>query len=116
MRDYQLISPSLDGILRHESIVYEGVRRPEEVLRVMDRRISSGQTLQNDNTIVEEYKVIDQYFNDIYALFMKKLAHFIAEDAVRPDEGVKLQALLQEMIKVKRLSRRSVERTADIRC
>lgn len=116
MRDYQLISPSLDGILRHDSIVYEGVRRPEEVLRVMDRRISSGQTVSSDTTIVEEFKVIDQYFNDIYALFMKKLAHFIAEAVVQPDEGVKLQALLQEMIKVKRLSRRSVERSVDIKC
>ena len=37
LRDYMLVSPSLDGILNHDSIVYEGVKRPNKVMRAFDR-------------------------------------------------------------------------------
>lgn len=97
MRDYQFVSPSLDGIIQHGSIVYEGVCRPEILTRVMDRRF--GQTVTDET----ERKVLEQYQNDIYAVFMKKLTTFMVATTPEHDESVKIQALLQELIKVKRL-------------
>ncbi len=54
-----------------------------------------------------ENKILEQYFSDLYVLFTKKLATFATESA---DEGtdeqikaIQLQAMLQEIIKVRRL-------------
>ncbi len=97
MRDYQLSSPSLDGILHHDSIVYEGVHRPFELLRVLDGPASRAVYTK------DEEKAIQDYFQDLHHLFMKKFSNFVAEADPQPDEGVKLQAMLQEMIKIKKL-------------
>ncbi len=97
MRDYQFVSPSLDGIIRHDSIMYEGIHRSETLMRVMDRRFGTPVT---DAT---ERKVLEQYQNDIYTVFMKKLTSFVASGGSDTHEGVKIQALLQELIKVKQL-------------
>ena len=110
MRDYQIVSPSLDGILHHESIVYEGLKRPFELLRIMDGPISRGNKKLSEKgggkkviyTDVE-YKVIKEYTQDLYSLFMKKLSQFMVDPNRKDDEDVKLQAMLQEMIKIKKL-------------
>jgi len=108
MRDYQIISPSLEGVLNHSSLLYEGVSRPLELLRVLDGPASKG-TNKDDPTRLdkkmndEEKKVLGQYFQDLYGMFMKKLSFFVVETYSNSDELVKLQAMLQEMIKVKRL-------------
>jgi hypothetical protein len=107
MRDYQLTSPSLDGILHHDSIVYEGIKRPFELLRVMDGPASRG--LGKRGNLLEiiytdaEQKVIQDYLQDLQQLFMKKFSQFIIETELKPDEGLKLLAMLQEMIKIKKL-------------
>ena len=108
MRDYQIVSPSLDGILHHESIVYEGLKRPFELLRIMDGPISRGnKKLKNEGKKViytdAEFKVIKEYTQDLYSLFMKKLSQFMVDPNRKDDEDVKLQAMLQEMIKIKKL-------------
>ncbi len=108
MRDYQLISPSLDGILHHDSVVYEGIKRPFELLRVMDG--PSRRKARLDNSIEEvvytqdESKIIQDYLQDLHTLFLKKFSQFMVESEIKPDEGVKLLAMLQEMIKIKRLT------------
>lgn len=51
----------------------------------------------------QEQQVIEQYFTDLYSIFLKKLSYFFVESEVRPDDEVKLQAMLQEMIKIKKL-------------
>ncbi|MEK7609674.1 MAG: hypothetical protein AAB470_00945 [Patescibacteria group bacterium] len=112
MRDYQLVSPSLDGILYHDSVVYEGIHRPAEILRILDGPNAKGN--KKDSSIINEHrealcseqdhKVIEQYFNDVYGVFMKKLSHFIVEPEPRPDDTVTLQAMLQEMIKIKKFT------------
>ena len=107
MRDYQLISPSLDGILRHESIVYDGIQRPDQVLKLMDGPATRGNRKEGAPAEVVytdgERKVIEQYLSDLYGIFTKKLSYFFVESEPRPDEEMKLQAMLQEMIKVKKL-------------
>ncbi|MEN9524183.1 MAG: hypothetical protein RL536_252 [Candidatus Parcubacteria bacterium] len=108
MRDYQLISPSLDGILHHDSIVYEGIRRPFELLRVMDAPVRRKAQLDKDIEEVvytkDQKKIIQDYLQDLHTLFLKKFSQFMAESELKPDEGVKLLAMLQEMIKIKRLT------------
>jgi hypothetical protein len=99
LRDYMLVSPSLDGILRHDSVVYEGVKRPAEVLRVLDspaRRGGDKKVLTQD-----EVEVLEDYFHDIYGVFMKRLSEFVVNAESKPGEIVKLHALFQEMLKIK---------------
>ncbi len=107
MRDYQLISPSLDGILHHESIVYEGINRPFELLRVMDRPVSlKKKTTGIPSEIIyteNENKIILQYFHDLNSLFMRSFSQFMVESESKPDDSVKLRAMLQELIKIKGL-------------
>ncbi|MFA6601549.1 MAG: hypothetical protein WCT02_01635 [Candidatus Paceibacterota bacterium] len=106
MRDYQMVSPSLEGVLSHDSLVYEGLKRPLELLRVLDGPASKsfpkseGSRKESSRT---DRKVLEEYFHDLYGVFMKKLSFFIVEPDPVADETVKLQAMLQEMIKVKKL-------------
>ncbi len=108
MRDYQIASPSLEGVLNHDSLLYEGLIRPLEILRVLDGPAAKGRP-KNDEKIKcakEEQKVLERYFQDLYSIFMKKLSHFVVDPFVASDETVKLQAMLQEMIKIKGLMSR----------
>ncbi len=100
LRDYSITSPSLDGVLRHDSLVYEGLERPTDIIRAFDR--PAGNRMPDlDNP--ENRKILEDYFNDLYGLYMRKMSQFIAEAQTEPDTEVKLQAMLQELIKVKRL-------------
>lgn len=102
-----MISPSLDGILRHESIVYQGIARPSELLRIMDapasRTVAKKGKISDVVYTPAEQKVIQEYFQDLHRLFMKNFSQFIIETEPKSDEGVKLLAMLQEMIKIKKL-------------
>lgn len=100
MRDYMLVSPSLDGLLAHESIYYGGVKRPVELLRVYDSpaRISLEEVGSNNDK--EE---LQRYFVDLYSVFMKRFSGFVVDTDVGDDELITLQAMLQEMIKIKKI-------------
>jgi len=102
-RDYLIVSPSLDGVLQHETTVYEGVNRPHELLKVLDR--PSGTALRRPRTDAE-VRELCVYLNDIYSVFSRKLSLFVSEAECVPSDALKLQALLQEMIKVKKLIKR----------
>ena len=99
--DYQIVSPSLEGVLCHESLAYERLKRPVELLYVLDGPRSKGPSMGILGN--QELKMLEDYFHDLYGVFMKKLSHFIVEPDSRDGDSVKLQAMLQEMIKVKRL-------------
>lgn len=110
MRDYLLATPSLDGVLHHESIVYEGINRPEEILRILDGPATKGRAKESSGgtstvrTFSEnERRVIEQYFYDLHSIFMKKLSLFILGQETGSDNTLKLQAMLQEMIKIRKL-------------
>lgn len=107
MNDYQIVSPSLDGILHHESIVYEGIKRPFEVLRVLDGPSAKGKKKSDLSKRIayteQEYRVIERYIQDLHGLFMKKFSQLMIEPELRSDEALKIQAMLQEMIKIKGL-------------
>ena len=111
MRDYQIASPSLEGVLNHDSLLYDGIRRPLEILRVLDGPSSKGK--ESEKKIAKrlgkrtelsetEFKILQEYFYDLYGVFMKRLSHFLVDSDVSSDDSIKLQAMLQEMIKVKK--------------
>jgi len=108
MRDYQMISPSLEGVLNHDTLSYEGIARPLEILRILDGPATKGNIegkKGNRNTKLlseKDQKVLQEYFYDLYGVFMKKLSHFLVETDTSNDDKVKLQAMLQEMIRVKK--------------
>ena len=101
MRDYQLISPSLEGILSHHSVIYEGIKRPVEILRAMDGPAKRLTYSERDDLILRDY------FHDLHEIFLKKFSSFILDASPIPEETLKLQAMLQEIIKVKTLIARS---------
>lgn len=100
MRDYTLTSPSLDGILTHADISYGGLKRPVLLNRIFDKSYE-GENIDLSNS--ENHKIIENYFYDIYGLIIKKLSEFVIEYNPEPDRSVKLVALIQELIKVKKI-------------
>jgi hypothetical protein len=100
VKDYQVVSPCLEGILCHESVEYEGIKRPPAVAKILDKPATHRSINPPD---FENRRVIEEYFHDLYGVLMKKLSQY-AMQAEPPDgEAVKLQAMLQEFIKVKKL-------------
>ena len=102
VRDYTLTSPSLDGILSQDSVSYNGVKRPALINRIFDKPLGYRAIDPDD---LENHKVIEGYFNDLYGVLMKSLSQFAIEIDPTPEESVRLIAMLQEFIKVKGLLR-----------
>ena len=111
MRDYQIVSPSLEGVLNHDSLLYDGIKRPIEILRILDGPRAKGRESEarskkraGNSTVLSEaeFKMMQEYFFDLYGVFMKRLSHFLVEADISSDDSIKLQAMLQEMIKVKK--------------
>mgnify|MGYP003393901732 CR=1 FL=1 len=98
-RDYAFVSPSLEGVLSLDSLLYAGIRRPVEVLRALDGPAADSAAAKKPH----HDKLLEQYFYDLYGVFMKKFSAFVLESAVSTPETVQLQAMLQEMIKIKKL-------------
>jgi hypothetical protein len=87
------MSPSLDGVLSDDHLYFEGVSRPAEIYTVRDQHIYTQDSLD----------VLEKYFNDIYNLFLRKLTNFAMFEYSDEESTMKIQALLQELIKVKKL-------------
>jgi hypothetical protein len=92
MKNYSITSPSLDGMLSDDSLYFEGVTRPSAIFTVRDGMGS-----------VDDIEVLEKYFNDLYNLFLRKLSNLAMFEITSEDDTMKLQALLQELIKVKKL-------------
>ncbi|MFA6432671.1 MAG: hypothetical protein WCV82_02525 [Candidatus Paceibacterota bacterium] len=101
IRNYSVVSPSLHGVLTHESLSYEGIRRPVEVLRALDGPAAD----LTASRPAHQNKLLEQYFYDLYGVFMKRLSRFVLESEPLDSDTVTLQAMLQEMVKTKRLMR-----------
>ena len=86
----------MDGVISNDYLYYENTHRPIELPLVKEGNIASE----------KDISVLEKYFNDIYNLFLRKLSVFAGEDE-SDEEILKLQALLQELIKVKKLIKNS---------
>lgn len=107
-RTYSVVSPSLRDVLSHAALAYEGIDKPLAILRVLDGPASRGsvsETVSERRCSGEEAKVLETYFLDLLGIFMKKLSHLVVDTDISHDESIKMQAMLQEMIKVKNLMR-----------
>ncbi len=93
MKTYSTISPSLTGVLSDDYLYFEGTERPEEYFMLRD-----GGEVSPENILS-----LERYFNDLYGLFLRKLTLFAGGGVINDDDSLKLQALLQEMIKVRNL-------------
>ena len=93
MKTYSIIHPSIDGVISDDNLYFEGVNRPSQVYVVRD-----GGGLED-----KDVDVLEKYFNDIYNLFLRKLSSFAMFEKTSDEEAAKMQALLQELIKVKRI-------------
>ena len=104
LRDYQIKSPSLEGILHHASVSYDGIERPTELLRALDGPAAKGNSDKEKMPPTQkEQKVLEEYFHDLYGIFMKRLSFFVVESESSDEDTLKLQAMLQEMVKIKKL-------------
>jgi hypothetical protein len=92
MKNYSLVMPSLDGLLSDDALYFEGVSRPAEYYIFRDTPSSTGDPV-----------ILERYSNDVYNLFLRKLSLFASDNNVGEEDSIKLQALLQELIKVKGL-------------
>ena len=92
--DYTFVSPSLEGVFRHDAVMYEGIARPTEIMRSFDKG-TGGKP--------HEKKLLERYFYDLYGVFTKNLSAFVLDSGASAGDALKLQAMLQEMIKVKKL-------------
>jgi len=100
MKEYKVTSPSLDGLLAHESILYGGINRPTKILRIYDSPANTSLEYSgNENDKME----LERYFADLYGVFMKKFSHFVVDRDIYEDDTLTLLAMLQEMVKVKKI-------------
>lgn len=104
---YKILQPRLDGVLSDDHLYFEGLQRPSALFLIRDAGDSA----------TENIEILEKYLADIYNLFLRKLSVFIAEESVTSEESLKLQGLLQELVKVKNLiegaARAADEKTAD---
>ena len=91
MKKYQKSYPVIDGILSDDFLYFEGINRPVDIFFLNDK----------DNGAIDRTDILEKYFNYIYNLFLCKISIFVASDTINNESSIKLQALLQEMIKVK---------------
>jgi hypothetical protein len=93
MKTYNIKYPSIDGLLSDDLLYFEGVSRPSELYTIRDQGYSPE----------DRVSVLEKYFNDLYNLFLRKLSSFTMFEHTNDEEAMKMQALLQELIKVKKL-------------
>lgn len=93
MKNYTVTSPSLDGVISNDPLFFEGIQRPTIISMIKD----------SPNIPKGNIDLLEKYFNDIYNLFLKKLSTYTMTEKPDDQEALKLQALLQEIIKVKSL-------------
>ncbi|MDQ5893557.1 MAG: hypothetical protein QG640_569 [Patescibacteria group bacterium] len=93
MNTYSKISPSIIGVLSDDHLYFEGLNRPAVMYTIRDGSDVPGSSMDT----------LEKYFNDVYNLFLRKLSAFTTLDHATNEETMKLQALLQELIKVKGL-------------
>ncbi len=91
MENYTIKQPFINGLLSDDYLHFEGVYRPAQVFMVRD-------AVEGDSR-----EVLEKYFNDIYNLFLRKISVFSSFEHSTDEEMLKIQALLQELVKVKKI-------------
>lgn len=101
-KDYQVIFPSLGGVLSHDTMTYEGLHRPPEIARIFDRAMVLDKELSEEPDGEVKQKMLENYFHDLYGVLMKRISQFAVESDPRGEDPVKIMAMMQEFLKVKK--------------
>lgn len=108
--NYQIISPSLDGVLNDACMSYGGIIRPVEVIRILDGPATKKSSNESEDSELKIFGLSDQeretlyrYYQDLCSVFLKKMSSYVCDDKEVVDDSVKLQAMLQEIIRIRRL-------------
>src|SRR5689334_9512079 len=88
-----MLAPTLSGVISGDYLYYEGLKVPQSLFILRDGGIVGTQ----------DVVILERYWNDMYNLFLRKLTQFAGMDPLNDEDTLKLQALLQELIKVKSL-------------
>lgn len=99
MKTYSITPPSIEGMLSDDFLYFEGVTRPSIISVIRDANYTEIKEMDSGKNI----EVLEKYFNDIYNLFLRKLSSFAMFEHASDEDAIKMQALLQELIKVKSL-------------
>lgn len=91
--DYNTVFPNIVSLLSDDYLYFEGVERPQAMYMIMDNR----------DAVENNVEILEKYFNDLYNLFLRKLSNLTILNSINIEDTSKLQALLQELIKVKNL-------------
>lgn len=103
MSDYKITTPMIDVLISDEYLAYEGIVRPWKAMVVADRP-SEKITVNSDENLDEDRAVLlGRYFQDIQGLISKKLYDFSAQTDFSDSDGLRLVALTQELVKVKKI-------------
>ncbi len=97
MKTYTLTT-TLTGVLSDDCLYFEGTVRPQTLRMLFDKAGEQSQRLSRE--MISE---LEGYWNDLYNLFLRKVTYFAGSSEVGDEEAIKLQALLQELIKVRKL-------------
>ena len=97
MNTYSITSPSIGALLSDDNLYFEGIKRPL-ISFGLGENLNATATNAHENIAI-----LERYFSDIHNLFLKKFADFSSSESTSNETTIKLQALLQEMIKVKGL-------------
>ena len=62
MKDYNIILPSIDGLLSDDYLYFEGINRPSEIYFIKDGGVPSENKVDNEVYILEKYFNVN--FND----------------------------------------------------
>ena len=98
----KIVSERMYSFLANGSVCFEGFFRPSvRVLR------EDGQPLESpDERFVDQTRqklMLENYFNDLYKLFLRKLAIFECQAVSAEEDTKRLVSLLGELIKVKEM-------------
>ncbi len=97
MKTYSLTT-TLTGVLSDDYLYFEGTARPQVVRLLFDNEERPSENLSKEMRLE-----LEGYWNDVYNLFLRKLTYCASSAELKDEEAVKLQALLQELIKVRKL-------------
>lgn len=108
MSDYQITTPAIDGLVTNEYLEYEGIVRPWRALSVCDGNdgIKCG---REGGEYIAGIATLERYLSDIQGLISKKIYDFGTSADFSNTEGMRLIALVQELIKVKRILTKNAE-------
>jgi hypothetical protein len=84
----------------------EGLALPPAIARIRTHAANRPRQIYNIHDEIngkDNIVILEKYINDLYNLFLRKISNYITIQSVTSEDSIKLQALLQEIIKVKDL-------------